>query len=126
MPQTWPRKTGGVCTIGDNDKRDCGAPGISNEECARRGCCLAGMEAEASERGLRASNLLSCCLCSQNGVPTCYYATDADQDLCAQCPAMCTFVIELLFADIFGHGRDYKARDLVYFKCQTSVPSRLR
>eukprot|EP00698_Gefionella_okellyi_P018500 TRINITY_DN5552_c0_g1_i1.p1 TRINITY_DN5552_c0_g1~~TRINITY_DN5552_c0_g1_i1.p1 ORF type:complete len:938 (-),score=168.17 TRINITY_DN5552_c0_g1_i1:17-2830(-) len=55
-----PDPLGPTCAVSDADRRDCGWPGISSDQCLMKGCCM--------------NNAV-------NGIPTCYYSTTNDQDL---------------------------------------------
>ena len=76
-PRQWTSPPASQCALTDADKRDCGFIGVTALQCAQKGCCWTGGK---GEEGVAAV-----------GVPSCFYGTQADQDLY-----------------FLGHGHDYK------------------
>lgn len=93
-PRSFAPPARAACAVPDERRRDCGYPGITDEQCMRKGCCLA----PAATGSARA-----------RGIPVCFYATDADQDLY-----------------MFGHGRRYKEAmaDFVAVSGRIPIPPR--
>ena len=80
------------CAVDDSVKRDCAStPTLSEESCIARGCCWHSSSSTSTS--------------AQPGVPTCYYAADATQDLY-----------------FMGHGHDYKTAMREFTALAGSVP----
>ena len=88
------------CTVDSSLRRDCSssAPTISEGTCVLRGCCWHPTSTSASPSNSPTST-------AAPGVPSCYYAADATQDLY-----------------FMGHGHDYKAAMREFTALAGSVP----
>ena len=72
--ESWSEPPADQCTAPDAIRRDCGFNGITPEQCRAKGCCSAPLFDDSA----------------QWGPPTCFYSTQATQDLY-----------------FFGHGHNY-------------------
>eukprot|EP00117_Sycon_ciliatum_P025367 scpid31380/ scgid21071/ Alpha-xylosidase len=83
------------CNIAGEKRRDCGYIGISRLDCEGKGCCYVGSDDGQPSHA--------------NGVPDCFFSTQAQQDLY-----------------FFGHGRNYKLalKEFTMISGQVPLPPR--
>ena len=103
QPRQWAAPPAAQCQLADADKRDCGFVGISATQCRQKGCCWTGGGEDGGQDGGEDGGEDS--EEAQAGVPSCFYDTQADQDLY-----------------VLGHGHDYKAAIKEFTQLSGDIP----
>ena len=98
-PTAWMAPPADQCTLDDGHKRDCGFSGINQQQCEQKECCWAGGSGTDKAAGKYNSTT------AQWGVPSCFYSSQATQDLY-----------------LFGHGHDYTGAIQDFTRLSGDIP----